>query len=256
MFDTAAAVRSAIPQIAFVAFYSDVEHEVAIVDSGYRVTLTYNLYLVDVPSAHPLGIVPTKDPLNDVKSALSPLLVDPKFLPTGGLLGFQLAHKYPFKIGSTDFEDLKKRLKGSDAAIDRICQDMSLMTSLKALHVYTPEYQGPTSALVDTFLELENYQYEGDELMELFKEHGATFVYSFPEKIRGGDDDSDDESDDESDGPGFVPIFWIKQGNACNSVEQPYMAYGNQAELDHIYVELCLVAEIKPFTERNSTMAI
>ncbi|THH32207.1 hypothetical protein EUX98_g1994 [Antrodiella citrinella] len=30
------------PCIAFVAFYSDVEHEVAKIESGYRVTLTYN----------------------------------------------------------------------------------------------------------------------------------------------------------------------------------------------------------------------
>lgn len=32
------------PSIAYIAFYSDVEHEVSVVNSGYRVTLTYNLY--------------------------------------------------------------------------------------------------------------------------------------------------------------------------------------------------------------------
>src|SRR6201996_3395291 len=33
---------------AYVAFYSDVEHEVAEVTSGHRVTITYNLYFNDV----------------------------------------------------------------------------------------------------------------------------------------------------------------------------------------------------------------
>src|SRR5205807_5902366 len=36
------------PSIAYVAFYSDVEYEVTLVESGYRVSLTYNLYV----SAH------------------------------------------------------------------------------------------------------------------------------------------------------------------------------------------------------------
>ncbi|EMD39478.1 hypothetical protein CERSUDRAFT_111780 [Gelatoporia subvermispora B] len=35
------------PSIAYVAFYSDVEHEILPVTSGYRVTLTYNLYFAD-----------------------------------------------------------------------------------------------------------------------------------------------------------------------------------------------------------------
>ncbi|KAF8971147.1 hypothetical protein BDZ97DRAFT_1651431, partial [Flammula alnicola] len=46
-FDTASAVSASsqtTPHAAFVAFFSDIEHEVSLVTSGYRVTLTYNLY--------------------------------------------------------------------------------------------------------------------------------------------------------------------------------------------------------------------
>ena len=32
------------PSVCYVAFFNDVEHEVAPVTSGHRVTLTYNLY--------------------------------------------------------------------------------------------------------------------------------------------------------------------------------------------------------------------
>ena len=36
------------PNIGFVALYSDVEHEVSLVESGHRVTITYNLDFTDV----------------------------------------------------------------------------------------------------------------------------------------------------------------------------------------------------------------
>lgn len=44
-FDSATAVNEHEGhRIGYVAFYSDVEHEVSVVTSGYRITLTYNLY--------------------------------------------------------------------------------------------------------------------------------------------------------------------------------------------------------------------
>jgi len=42
---TDAALAERQPSIAYVAFFSDIEHEVAPVISGYRVTLTFNLYI-------------------------------------------------------------------------------------------------------------------------------------------------------------------------------------------------------------------
>src|SRR5712692_10045677 len=47
-FDSAQALAAADqPTIGYVAFFSDVEHEVAHVTSGNRITLTYNLYFDD-----------------------------------------------------------------------------------------------------------------------------------------------------------------------------------------------------------------
>ncbi|KAI0727102.1 hypothetical protein C8Q72DRAFT_475640 [Fomitopsis betulina] len=82
------------PSLAYVAFYSDVEHEVLEVKSGYRVTVTYNLHFAEssatiTPSIHPHTFAPT------LKAALQRLLDDPSFLPRGGHLGFCLSHRYP-----------------------------------------------------------------------------------------------------------------------------------------------------------------
>jgi hypothetical protein len=48
IFDSAKALAAVEqPTIGYVAFFSDVEHEVAPVTSGHRITLTYNLYFDD-----------------------------------------------------------------------------------------------------------------------------------------------------------------------------------------------------------------
>ncbi|KAF8479494.1 hypothetical protein DFH94DRAFT_743949, partial [Russula ochroleuca] len=66
------------PSIGYVAFFSDVEHEVALVTSGHRITSTYNLYFDDG------GPVSTND-------------ADPEFLAEDGTLAFGLRHVYLIK---------------------------------------------------------------------------------------------------------------------------------------------------------------
>ncbi|KAJ7166007.1 hypothetical protein C8R46DRAFT_1275520 [Mycena filopes] len=78
--------------VAYVAFYGDVEHEVAIVESGHRVTLTYNLYFA-TKSSPPVHLSPSAD--TELQSALSSLVADATFLSDGGTLGFGLRYQYP-----------------------------------------------------------------------------------------------------------------------------------------------------------------
>lgn len=89
------------PSLAYVAFYSDIEHEVLKVTSGSRVTLTYNLYLVPhgptpgapVPSNLPVGSVkPNLKDVTNFQATLRRLLKSPEFMPEGGTLAFNLAH--------------------------------------------------------------------------------------------------------------------------------------------------------------------
>ena len=60
---------------AFVAFFGDIEHEVTKVESGYRVTLSYNIYFGDDKST--TGIVPsptTMLPIDDKEVGIKELL--------------------------------------------------------------------------------------------------------------------------------------------------------------------------------------
>jgi hypothetical protein len=93
------------PHIAYVALYSDVEHEVSTITSGYRVTVTYNLYFDDETSAS-TSLLPLSPGATDFRNELQTLLLDPAFLPDGGLLGFNLEHHYPVQNDSSAYLDL------------------------------------------------------------------------------------------------------------------------------------------------------
>jgi hypothetical protein len=125
-----------------VVFYSDVEHEVSVVTSGYRVTLTYNLYLVDYPLVkRELAIGPDREVVEKMKTALELVLTDPRLVSQGGLLGFGLWHKYPFNPNTTALEDVEERLKGSDARTWSLCKALSLNVSLKAVYESEGHYE-------------------------------------------------------------------------------------------------------------------
>ena len=79
------------PSIAYIAFYSDVEHEVLKVTSGHRVTITYNLYLLTLPVEMQEPSVPiSRDVagLTNFKEAPKIALQGKDFLREGGTLGF------------------------------------------------------------------------------------------------------------------------------------------------------------------------
>ena len=96
IFDSAAMIQTHC--IAYVSFYSDVEHEVTAVTSGYRVTLTYNLFFSTGPTNlnNSAPTIPTPSTTEIAfERALSMLLSGKTFMEQGGFPGFGLQHKYP-----------------------------------------------------------------------------------------------------------------------------------------------------------------
>ncbi|TFK65053.1 hypothetical protein BDN72DRAFT_801586, partial [Pluteus cervinus] len=145
------------PKAAIIAFYSDVEHEVSLVESGHRVTLTYNLYYEDVrttsrgktiikpaPQVPALHTHSTSNPTPILQSipdeillrtTLTSLLQDPNCLPDHGFFGFGLRFKYPFENHIFTDQEFQRifldQLKGSDAVIKRVCDSLSLPVELR-----------------------------------------------------------------------------------------------------------------------------
>ncbi len=122
------------PHIAYVALYSDVEHEVSMVKSGHRISVTYNLYLDDDTQALTIPVSLSHGALG-LKNALETLLLDATFFPEGGWLGFNLEHQYPVESDGDrnyiELDKIRECLKGIDAEIVRVAKELSLRVSLR-----------------------------------------------------------------------------------------------------------------------------
>lgn len=203
------------------------------VSSGYRVTLTYNLYLKKTNTAnHPAVSGFSQSDAEIKKNALDGLLRNPKLLPDGGILGFGFAHKYPFSQASTMLSDVEGRLKGTDAAIKRACDSLSLSTAVKAV------YSGDDPVL---FADFGNQEIESDTVADHLKQYdNGLVVYDFGEEApTSGYHDR------------AKPIIWVKALAKTNPFSSSYLHYGNEASLARVYGEVCLVATIPSVEDRG-----
>ena len=230
-FDSAEAVNTTpqSSQAAFIAFFSDVEHEVKSVTSGYRVTLTYNLYVKKDVKGKSAVVSEDVESGLELKEALDRLLKDPSFA-NGGYIGFGLNHKYPFDMDATVLSDMKEYLKGSDAIIKRACDLLSLDVSIKAAYL-DGDPDSKEAVLLDTVSSLQS-SVEVEELLgHLTDRHGGRRV---ADHARNGFWASDYS----------MPIVWVRPLASTNNFKATYMAHGNEAYLDYAYGEVCLIAKV------------
>ena len=236
------------PSIGYIAFYSDIEHEVTLVKSGYRVTLTYNLYF-SVNDADDKAAVAL--PINYAVSeneaafiaALSDLLADESVLPMGGTLGFGLRHEYPVNI-NTKLATLNDRLKGSDAIVKRGCNQLSLITSLKIMYQEN-NYSSATLIMTDRFADL-SQRGEVEDLWEALSNshYGGVAVYSsghaVPEKEKY------DRATKQWVKEKPVEIYWATKLTKVTTLKKEFVTYGNEAELAYLYGRVFLTAQVGP----------
>ncbi|KAF9475380.1 hypothetical protein BDN70DRAFT_908169 [Pholiota conissans] len=267
VFDSAAAVSTSSPEsprAAFAAFFSDVEHEVAEVISGYRVTLTYNLYdtapeaeaeTFMTPAIAGVSIQDEDRMLSVLKGDLASVLNAPTFLPDGGLLAFELAYKYPFDHHSTQLSYFEQHLKSTDALLKRACDESGLKASLKVLY-RVKKNKSDAYCFLNKFHSFD-YAMVEDGLAEYLShcEKGVIVGYDVaaPPNLNIRDWQNPPAPLDlecYARGTEILGVAWAKAGESKNAFEDKYMAYGNEASIGCAYAKVCLVARIKPAAER------
>ncbi|KAJ7476898.1 hypothetical protein B0H11DRAFT_2281545 [Mycena galericulata] len=208
--------------IAYIAFYGDVEHEVAVVESGHRVTLTYNLYFAESsrsPASVPKLSISTG---RDLESALGALINEPLFLK-GALLGFGMRYKYPVD-DTTSLPRMKSMLKGADALLVRVCDALGLQTYLKA--VYSDRNNG--MVMMDQVLDPTDDMGQHEESMAfvLERDYGGELIKT------------PDRSDARRD---ITEPTWITPLSELTELHATYVAYGNEPSIGYIYGDLALM---------------
>jgi hypothetical protein len=167
------------PSIGYVAFFSDIEHEVTPVTFGHRISLTCNLFSDDggpvspndAVSEHLISpILPNQARFCDVFAAL---LENPEFLADGGTLAFGLRHVYPIK---NDLNDVCKILKGSDTVV---YQSFLALGYEPVLYVYYNKRGVMIDKVVDFSCWMDAFcSGSGPEIQDVVHMEGGVLVHS------------------------------------------------------------------------------
>ncbi len=251
MFDSGRELAAERQQsIGYVAFFSDVEHEVAPVISGHRVTLTYNLYFDDggeLSSKEPVSEHLSHPPAvneNALCGAFQRLLENSEFLPYGGTLAFGLRHVYPFEADydhPSPLEHVYGALTGSDAVVYQTFRALGFQPVLYMYYEWTTLNNFLEAAVIDKGIDFDR-SCRGSETVDItmvVRDEGGIVVY---QEGWGIDPKVGYENPERVD--------WVTPVTTFNRVMDEYAMYGNKPSVRAAYSDLCLFVRIGKAGER------
>jgi glutamyl/glutaminyl-tRNA synthetase len=245
----------------YVAFFSDITHTVELIQAGHRVTLTYNLFLMD-KDAHPHVTHVIPSPEQALEATLHRLLANLLFLPGGGYLVYRLSHQCPMLPPSQlKWVDGKRQappnqlrlvlqlLKGSDAHVHTVSERMGLPTNVKIFYDSGEGYDGDGhDVLVNDVLNTEdvNEYFEMSlrdkiEKMGVILKHGEKRKRKLNKRSQTAYDKEDEEA------PNTVTVHWVNKITKHNRVSSNYVVYGNEASIGHVYGNGALFVKVPAF---------
>ena len=236
------------PSLAYIAFYSDIEHEVLEVASGRRVTITYNLYLVN-PTSKPEAsvIAPDVKNVSNLQNTLQGFLRNPEFLPSGGTLGFGLAHLYPVTF-ETKLREMAIYLKGEDAHVYRAFQELQLQPLLRMIYDdnESRDHGEKYGIMLGRIKKGPRYNYEVSsyEGALLSRKLGGVPVNKTRDALMEG------SSWVARRGSRGEFITWITPLNEQNRLQDVQMTYGNEVQAGYMYCRPCIIVRIPAASER------
>jgi hypothetical protein len=264
-FDAVALLRSAPPtSVAYVAFYSDVDHEVLEVTSGHRVTITFNLYFDNYRAP---SILPEKKlnvPMNPFMSALSEIVGDRSFITRNKYLGFGLEHRYPKQIRGYQGADnefrrkQEKYLKGPDALLFRSLEEMGLDPQLVYLYeasnlfYSSPHFWVLRSDIVDG--QESQYAVEFDNSFKYLLQDEDTYiriVWKDGKSLETLKMDQERSPWSESYLKNIemckrrsINVSWVTEPTSNLKGETHYIELGNDAQQEIYYFNVCIIVDL------------
>ena len=226
-------------QLQWAAFFGNCEHEVAAVTSGYRCTLTYNLYRENARptasfaashSAEPLsrGDLPRRQPNYEdalpLVRELGEALADAQWMADGGVLGIKCAHAYGHTSrGNRGTRVRPAMLKGLDALVySQLAESLRLSVKVRLVAENEDEDGGNKQCYVSDVMQ---------------------------PVVNSGHVDQEGESTTVPDvlphfEPLHRPVVWLNGCDASRETSAAYATYGNEPGSDTAYTEVALLVHI------------
>ncbi|KAH9923770.1 uncharacterized protein BXZ73DRAFT_79454 [Epithele typhae] len=230
VFDSAKLLAGRNDCIAYIAFFSDVEHEVTPLLSGHRVTVAYNLF-DDAP-----GDRSTLQPWALVPRASASASAEAVALALGAMID-DLPRVWDANAGVPDvLQRLMGWLKGADRARFRAAKALGLEPSLRIVLSGCWIERRVVMSTLPGFWRVD--EYANDDLEMELQERGGEVLQSryFPEPYQE---------------PGEVTMHWVRplpSGAGHQSREHAtkatYTVYGNEASLSYMYASFCVLVKI------------
>ncbi|KAH5641592.1 hypothetical protein HBI51_132510 [Parastagonospora nodorum] len=224
--------------IKWAAFYSDCEHEVLEVTSGYRITLTYNLYMRR-GLGEIAGLSQTLDAqqlpaYKEIKDALA----NPDFMNEGGMLGKYCSHAYAHAIKNAE-SVFPSVLKGSDMVAYEVFRSLGVKVLVRPVVDHISKHLDHEDIADMGMPELFTHSHIGKEL--------SAPINTNTEWGEGGDVVDVYQAYPNT----LMKVTWMNAPvQGTQNMQFAYLIYGNQAEADFEYSFCALLFEIPSYTER------
>ncbi|KAF9442837.1 hypothetical protein P691DRAFT_779193 [Macrolepiota fuliginosa MF-IS2] len=261
-YDGASLLKNSPPgSVAYIAFFGDVEHEVAEVTSGRRVTITFNIYFDSNRGPPVTKVAPELQAEHPFKTVLKNCLTDEKFRNDHPSIGFGLAHTYPFKTAIS--KPGKLQLKGSDAIL------VQTLAGLGVPFNYYLVYCDPDAlffdrecpfrilsrGIVDGCMDIES---EEDAWAEITKGESSYFVWN---KNPGATLKRGEQTDwysrwyKEKNRYRSISVDWITDLNEedLDGLDRSVFVHREDASLQYFHHQLCILLKVVPTDVCSST---
>lgn len=244
-FDGSALLQdSSVPSVAYAAFFGDVEHEVLPVESGNRVTVTYNIYF-DKDRRPPVPIIQSfidGQLEHPFKTALRTFLEDESARRLHPFLGFGLNHAYPVQSAIAEPGDLK--LKGSDAILIHILNELNVKFQFYLLYCEKIDNDKcPFRVLSQQIVEGDENR-DGELFYDLAEDSFLVWHRDEPSQDSRCYSTWYDMYDSDRDLFKTRTVNWITEPTDESLDRSMILAYGNEHSIGYMYHHLCVVADL------------